>query len=232
MSYFEENIEYLNGLCDEGLKGKFKLPVREVSLPLTNKCNNYCIMCHMCDKDYENHTYHNEEPYCVDIESYKKIIHLPQKTFIEKIRDFLASTDVKNRGGTDAGIDFVFGTAESLLNPDIYEICKYTKSIYPNCKIRLISNGTIPPKKDIVKYIDRIGFSIDGCTKETFEMLRPPAKFEHVMDVIAKWDEAADKYNPQFSFGFATVVVPNLLVCPQAALMYCHETAQVGVISS
>lgn len=26
--------------------------------------------------------------------------------------------------------------------------------------------------------------------------------------------------------------VPNLLVCPQAALMYCHETAQVDVISS
>ena len=28
------------------------------------------------------------------------------------------------------------------------------------------------------------------------------------------------------------LIVPNLLVCPQAALMYCHEAAQVGVISS
>ncbi len=28
------------------------------------------------------------------------------------------------------------------------------------------------------------------------------------------------------------LTVPNLLVCPQAALMYCHETAQVGVITS
>lgn len=103
-------------------------------------------------------------------------------------------------------LSFLFGTAETLLNPHIYDIVKYTKEIYPNSKIRLISNGTIPPQKDIVKYIDHFGFSIDGCTANTFEKLRPPAKFSHVLDCLKKWDESAEQFNSAFSLGLGTVV--------------------------
>lgn len=107
----------------------------------------------------------------------------------------------------DEAIEFVFGTAETLLNKNIYKILKYTKAIYPNCTIRLISNGTLPPNPiDIVKYIDRIGFSVDGCTEETYNYLRSPAKLSHAMDTIRKWDNAASEYNEKFSFGFGTVL--------------------------
>ena len=197
-SFININEKLLKEYCDKGLKGDYRIAPKEISFPLTNVCNNYCIMCHVCSKNYENHTYDNELPYHITLEQYKKIVTPPKKTLWEKI------IGEKKVYLTD--LSFVFGTAETLINPHLYDIVKYTKEIYPNCKIRLISNGTIPPKRDIVKYIDRIGFSIDGCKKETFEKLRPPAKFSKVLDCIKKWDDSAEEYNKSFSFGFATVV--------------------------
>ena len=195
----QKNKGILLDLCKMGISGRYRIPVREISIPLTNRCNNYCIMCHACSKEYENHTYHNEPPFDVTIDDYKDIVRV-KKSLLEKICR-------SRRGGEgESNIDFLFGSAESLLNPDIYDICKYTKEVYPNSNIRIISNATIPPKKDIVRYINRIGFSVDGATKETFEKLRPPAKFDHVIKTIKKWDESADRYNNDFSFGLSVVV--------------------------
>ncbi len=56
--------------------------------------------------------------------------------------------------------------------------------------------------------------------------------------ILSRNGEFVSAYRPSLETFGANVgtltneVVPNLLVCPQAALMYCHETAQVGVISS
>lgn len=198
MTILEQNINNYLSCCDKGLRGEFRLPVKEVSIPLTNVCNNYCIMCHACSKEYKNHTYFNEEPFFVTLEQYKKIVPAPRRTFIEWL--------LRKKKVYQQKLNFVFGSAETLVNPNIYDVCKYTKSIYPCASIRLISNGTVPPKKDIVRYIDRIGFSIDGATAETFEKLRPPAKFDHVIKTLRAWDESADLYNKDFLFGFSTVV--------------------------
>lgn len=197
--YLESNEKILKELCNRGLKGEYELIPNQIAFPLTNKCNNYCIMCHACDKKYENHTYYNDIPFEVSLKQYKRILPLPSRTILDKILN-------KNKTYEES-IEFVFGSAETLLNQDIYKILKYTKDIYPNCVIRLISNGTIPPNPpDIVKYIDRIGFSVDGCTEETYNYLRTPAKFSHAMDTIRRWDDAASKYNVKFSFGFGTVL--------------------------
>ena len=195
MDYLKLNEEKLRKLCEDGQKGKFKLKIKEVSVQLTNRCNNYCVMCHYCDKKHENRTYFNEEPKDITLSEYKKFL---PNAIIAWINSLKKSPDNKN---------FVYLTGESFLNKDIYEIVKCTKKAYPNCFIRFISNGTIPPKRpDIVKYIDKIAFSVDGCTNETFHYLRPPATLDHVVKTIAKWDEAASLYNDDFQLVFSTVV--------------------------
>ncbi|MCM1233799.1 MAG: hypothetical protein NC489_27120, partial [Ruminococcus flavefaciens] len=175
------------------------LPIKQISVPLTNKCNNYCIMCHACDKSYENHTYYNGTPFELSLKKFKHLLPMPKRTLKEKICGIVKTSEDE--------IEFVFGSAESLLSSQCYEIFRYIKTIYPNSRIRIISNGTIPPKPlDIVKYIDRIGFSVDGCTKETYEYLRTPAKFDHAIKTIRQWDETASEYNDKFSFGFGIVL--------------------------
>ena len=198
MTILEQNINNYLSYCDKGLRGEFRLPVKEVSIPLTNVCNNYCIMCQFCSKEYENHTYFNEEPFFMTLEQYKKIVPAPRKNLLEKI--FMRKKCFEQK------LSFYFAAGETLLNPHLRDILKYTKELYPNSTIRLISNATVPPKQDIVKYIDRIAFSIDGATAETFEKLRPPAKFDHVLKTLRAWDESAEKYNKSFAFCFTTVV--------------------------
>lgn len=199
MNYLEENTMKLSELCTNGYAGKYYLPIRQISLPLTNRCNSYCIMCHACSKDYNNHTYYNDPPAEMSLESMRYFFPPQKYTLWDKF--------CKTQKQDNDPISFMFGTAETLLNSQCYQIFQYIKSIYPNSKINLISNGTIPPRpEDIVKYIDRIGFSVDGCTAETYEYLRTPCKFEHTMKTIRQWDEAAAKYNKNFSFGFGTVV--------------------------
>lgn len=59
---------------------------------------------------------------------------------------------------------------ENLLNPKVFKICKYIKKKYVNSEIVILLNGTIPSaNEEIVKYIDILGFSLDGGAKEVFE---------------------------------------------------------------
>ena len=73
--------------CNKGLSGEFRISPKEVSFPLTNVCNNYCIMCHACSKDYDKHTYHNKEPHFVSLEQYKKIVTPPQELFWKNLSE-------------------------------------------------------------------------------------------------------------------------------------------------
>lgn len=198
MTIFDQNNNNYLFYCDKGLRGEFRLPVKEVSFPLTNICNNHCIMCQFCSKEYENHTYYNEKPFFTTLKQYKKIIPAPKKNLLRK---FFASKKTYRQN-----ISFLFAMGETLLNKDLRDICKYTKKIYPNSTIRLISNGTVPPKDDIVRYVDRIAFSVDSAKADVFEFLRPPAKFNHVVKTIKQWDESAEKYNQDFMFCFSVVV--------------------------
>ena len=74
MDYLKLNEEKLRKLCEDGLRGKYKIKPKEVSVQVTNRCNNYCIMCHTCNKEYSNHTYFNEEPLDITFKQYKKLL--------------------------------------------------------------------------------------------------------------------------------------------------------------
>lgn len=84
------------------------------------------------------------------------------------------------------------GNGEALLHPQIDEVVGLCREIHPEAVIWLISNGTIPIKgrvRDAIIGLDKIGLSIDGATKETYEHIRVGAIFErfieNTLDVVS-----------------------------------------------
>lgn len=108
---------------------------------------------------------------------------------------------------------------ETLLNPYLMDILKFIKKRYPNSEVIILSNGTIPPKNpEIVKYIDVLGFSLDAGTKEVFEAIRTPVRYDHVVDTVRKWVRARNQYNPNLCLRTSTTLstlnmadLPNIL---------------------
>ncbi len=76
------------------------------------------------------------------------------------------------------------GYSEMILNSDIFEIIKYSKTKGAFTKID--SNATLTTeeraKKIVESGLDLISISVDGATKETYEKIRIPAKFEVVIN--------------------------------------------------
>jgi len=75
------------------------------------------------------------------------------------------------------------GMGEPFFNKEIVNMLKYCKK--KNIVTEIITNGTIFVEESL-NYLDRLGFSFDGGTKETFELLRPGANFENVINNIKK----------------------------------------------
>lgn len=180
--------------CERGLAGEEKTDVTTMNMWLTNQCNIHCIMCPFISKDYPNKTYYNEKPHMVTLKEVKKI--LPRKRFVWK-KDIAINKKIA----------FNFFKGETLLNPETMAICKYIKNLYPNSEISILSNGTIPPKNpEIVRYIDVLGFSLDGGTQEVFEMIRTPSRFEHVKRTITEWVRARNEFNPKLLLRTSTTL--------------------------
>lgn len=197
----KKNVETLIGECEAGLNGKYFLYPEDITYSLTNRCNSYCIMCHYLSEDYENKTYFNAKPYNVTLKDFKEF--MPKPSFWAKI----SSSEDKNFFKYIKRLSII--GAETFLNKETYDIVKYAKSTSPKLVLSILSNGSVPPppgREDIVKYIDFVGFSVDGCTKETFEKIRTPLKFDRVITSIGRWVEARDKYNKNCSLSFAFAV--------------------------
>lgn len=200
-----QNYRQLKQECELGLAGSLSLPVKKIAIALTNRCNLYCSMCHFCSKEYQNRTYNNEPPFIVRINNYQKFFN---EDFIEKlltIGDGAASYD-------PIEIDFMHG--ETFLNPDIYYILQHTKFMLPHSYVNVLVNGTIGPDalphgEECVKYIDLLGFSIDGATQKTYQSIRTPAKFEKVLTNIRKWSNACTKYRRNGILRFCVALVKN-----------------------
>ena len=77
-------------------------------------------------------------------------------------------------------------SGEAFLNPELCDIIELCKEKHPEAKVWVISNGQIPLKgryRQAIELIDRLGLSIDGSTKKTFEIIRQGASFERFIEV-------------------------------------------------
>ncbi len=103
---------------------------------------------------------------------------------------------------------------EAFLHPQLCDIIEICRELHPASKIWVITNGTIPLKgryRQAVSLIDRLGLSIDGATKQTFEAIRRGSNFElfidHVKEIV---DIARQTGRPsELGFGF-TATATNL----------------------
>ncbi len=190
--------------CEDGLKGTVQVEVKTLNIGLTNQCNIHCIMCPYISKDTKNRTYYGEEPCMMTLRQFKRVLGV----------GLFASLQQNERP-----ISFHFMKGETFLNPYLMDILKFIKKRYPNSEVTVLSNGTIPPKDpEIVKYIDILGFSLDGGTKEVFEMIRTPSRYDHVVDIVRKWVRARNQYNPNLCLRTSTTLstlnmadLPNIL---------------------
>lgn len=159
--YFKLYSEFKDVLLQAielGRAGKFGVQPEYVLLAVTNNCNIRCIMCF--------------------VEKRKTNISTEEVEILTKEHDGVSYGQVKS-------IDLTSG--ESLLNPDIHLIVKQLKKKYPNAEIRTITNATVKVQgntAEALKYIDRIGISVDGASQETFEFIRRGANFFRVIKNI------------------------------------------------
>jgi len=134
---------------------------------INTACNLNCPMCSTSLSERKNQE--------MDIELFKKII-----------------LSLKLEGVNSIHLHTI---AEPLMNKNIgayLEICKLN-----DIKVGLITNGLLISKRfDVLKCYEKntisyLGLSVDGADKDTYELLRPPGKFDDLLinlELLSKFD--------------------------------------------
>jgi len=142
-------------------------------LEVTNRCNGNCVYC---AREYVG------ELHDMDFNLYKKII------------DSCPNTKTVQTSG--------FG--EPLLYPHIVEAVAYASK--KKKQVRLVTNASLLTK-DLSSQLLRAGlgeirFSVDECTKEGYEALRPGLNWKTVLDNIIEFENL----NEKGGYGAKTVI--------------------------
>lgn len=130
-----------------------------LDIEITNACNLRCPMCF-------RRVMKDEEGF-MDFDLYKKLVDEGEKYG-------LSSINLAWRG-------------EPLLHPKIFDMIQYAKE-HGVVEIRINTNGTLLNedriKKLIKSGIDKVIFSVDGVTKDTYNRIRIGADFDKVIENI------------------------------------------------
>jgi radical SAM protein with 4Fe4S-binding SPASM domain len=101
----------------------------------------------------------------------------------------------------------VTGIGEAWTNPDFSKMIQYVKE-EKNSFIEMYDNFYFLDEEKIkflIKYVDRIWISIDGCTKETYEQIRLKSNFERVvknLTLFFKMKKEMKSKTPKIDFHF------------------------------
>jgi MoaA/NifB/PqqE/SkfB family radical SAM enzyme len=169
-----------------------------LSVDLTSRCNLACIMCHRHYKGSE----HAKRT-------------LPYELW-KKLEPWLASAD-----------QIVFGSSgESLLHPRIGDILADLRD-FPHVFRILVTNGKLLEKPDVfeavVTSIDRLGISIEGATKRTYEAIRRGADFDRLIASVRRVREFACRNGGFPELIFHTIPMRSNLEDLPALIDLAHE---------
>ena len=138
---------------------------------LTNTCNLECIMC---NGTVSSAIRRNRD----------KLPPLPNPydaEFVRQLEEFIPHLEeAKFFGGEPFLIDIYYDIWDKLLEMN------------PRVEIFVMTNGTIlndRVRSRLEKGTFRLGVSIDGATKKTYEMIRPGASYERVMENLEYFNE-------------------------------------------
>lgn len=139
---------------------------------ISKYCNLSCIGCCVNAKLTSKNEYDK-------VNKYNDLSFLEISSILYKVRRY--SETLKN---DDVYINY--GGGEPFIRNDFNDLVKLTKSIFPNGKIAVDTNGTIGDYDSILEiksYLEVIGFSIDGM-KETHNKWRGVTNYEESFDKI------------------------------------------------
>ena len=164
----------------------FPNKLRMINVALSNICNLECIMCHGSASSSIRKNREKKEP----------INFSYMLKFRDEIKPLLPGMQ-----------EIVFLGGEPFLNPIYYDIWEDIIAINPNCKISVVTNGTILNDK-IKSLLNRgnfkINLSFDAITKETYEAIRVNAKFENTMKNMKYFGDTLARQGKQL----------NIPICP------------------
>lgn len=144
----------------------FKNKPRLIEVALSNTCNLECIMC--CGV--------HSSSIRRNVEKREEAISIFGDDFRIELRKFIPNLQ-----------EMVFAGGEPFLIPLYYKIWDDIIAINPNCKISLVTNGTVlndKIKEILQKGNFKINLSLDAITKTTYEKIRVNANFEKVMQNV------------------------------------------------
>lgn len=159
MTLFSPRFRNRVGLLKSYLLRRTHVPGGPLSLAIesTAKCNLFCPMC-------PRETFYFP-PKDMDLAVFRKVI--------DESKDFLEFA-------------VPYGAGEPLLNPEIYDMLAYCKSV--GLPTGISTNATIlteaASRRLIESGLDYIIFAFDGATRETYELYRKGADFDKVRSNI------------------------------------------------
>lgn len=163
VTYFVRGEDCGKGILDPLWKLTGKAPfLWDLELEITTRCYLKCIMC--------EHTYWKDKSYLnqdLKFEDFKILIDgIPNLRWIN-----------------------LTGEGSSFLNPDFMKIVQYSKQegLYVDFSHDFFRITEEEMRRLIEWDVDRIYWSFDGCSKNTFEKIRVGAEFEEVVGNVQKF---------------------------------------------
>lgn len=153
----------------------------DIEMETTTKCYLRCIHC--------EHTYWKDKSYLnqdLKFETFRRVIdNIPNLHWIN-----------------------LTGEGTSILNPEFTEMLEYAKrkGIYVDFSHDFARMDTLLALRWITCGVDRIYWSFDGCTKETYEKIRVGANFDKVCENIQRFIYLKERMKsplPEICFRFA-----------------------------
>jgi len=191
------------------------LPLKQVCIPVSDRCNLTCTMCARQATD--------------------KIVDMDISD--EAVEPLLEA-------GPNFASALLQGQGEPLLYPKIFSLIPRIKArMAPGGEVGLTTNATLldePTARRLLDTgIDFVYFSVDGASREVYEAIRVGASFDRVTENIhrcTKYRQAAGRTKPRFMLNFvlleqnlheipAFVALASQLSVEHVTFSYCTDTA-------
>jgi MoaA/NifB/PqqE/SkfB family radical SAM enzyme len=180
-TYFIRGEDCGKGVLDPVWKLTGRSPfLWDLEMEVTTACYLKCIHC---EHTYFDKSYLNQH---LSLETFKKVLdNIPNLHWIN-----------------------LTGEGTAILNPDFTEMVKEVKrrGIYLDFSHDFVKLDTFLALRWIMCGVDRIYWSFDGCTKETYEKIRLGANFDKVCENIKIFVELKKRMKspiPEICFRFA-----------------------------